>query len=154
MNRERIQQLIKLTKTHPHVFTMGRWLEMLGPEEPICETVEEVEDCKDSALACLSLSPKECGTVGCIAGWSLVLFDPAEAEDGNESILKAAKLRLDLTDNQAYQLFYQDDWPTHFISKMRIKYNSWPLVKGKSWAILSEAIKVRERLKYLLATGT
>ena len=70
-------------------------------------------------------SRAECGTVGCIAGWVLMLSRPGlqeSVQDGSYSPFRfswkeKATRELRIEDGQAFSLFFEESWPTRYSSK-------------------------------------
>jgi len=67
----------------------------------------------------------ECGTIGCIAGWVLMLSRPGLQESVRYGFHKTFDLdwkeeatrELGITDNQPFSLFFEEFWPTRYASK-------------------------------------
>ncbi len=70
-------------------------------------------------------SRAECGTVGCIAGWVLMLSRPRFQESVRAGVYNALRLdwkmeaarELGIEDDQASPLFFEEFWPTRYINK-------------------------------------
>jgi hypothetical protein len=81
----------------------------------------------------------DCGTAGCIGGWTVALFSAQVdevADDANESA-EAAYL-LDLEDNEAWRLFYPEPAPCPGGSVQSIWADvaddyGWELPNSNSW---------------------
>jgi hypothetical protein len=66
-----------------------------------------------------------CGTVGCIAGWTIANADIKKLRRLKEPVSEMARVRfqnraqklLGLTKSQASRLFYKDDWPANLRSQ-------------------------------------
>ncbi len=98
MNRERLIQLRDFLANHPDRFNYGCWVK--DQSNPGCRMPEP---------ECLVLDkdlPKDCGTVGCVAGWAVALFDARRLFDTDDcSIEYQAKEILDLDWKEANKLF-------------------------------------------------
>ncbi len=58
-------------------------------------------------------SKEKCGTVGCIAGWAMILsgIKPSFIKAGDFSPHNVGRDLLNISDEQAHKLFYVNSWP-------------------------------------------
>ncbi len=71
MNRERLIELRDFLANHPDRFNYGCWVKDQN-------TTTHIH--KPSKLLADADLPKECGTIGCVAGWAVALFSDAPDE--------------------------------------------------------------------------
>lgn len=89
MNRERIGELADVIEALPyHAFSMEIW------------AVD-----KDGLTLVMATTAAECGTAGCLAGWTCMHFKNEAKKSRLNSIQGAAAIVLDLEDHEATMLF-------------------------------------------------
>jgi hypothetical protein len=106
MGGEMNVRLLRKVKAHileePRRFAMGTWLKKYIPgtliDEPDSETLE------------MRRVPA-CGTVGCIAGWTV---DLTGGKSSRASFDGAARRRLGISPTKSTRLFYTYSWPLKF----------------------------------------
>lgn len=98
MNRERLIELRDFLKEHPDRFNYRHWtIDLSNPGASMVNP------------ECLMLDkdrPAECGTVGCVAGWTVAMFEHSDAFDEQEFCIEdRARQLLEITPGQSYALF-------------------------------------------------
>ena len=113
---------------HPSHFNMSHWLVQKDPEWDRIMIDEAVnpEDLKNNT----------CGTVGCIAGWTVAQCGFKKTDFVNTNIRRLASEKLGLTTWAAVVLFLTDHWP----DKLQERYDSVTTARSKA-RIAAEAIE-------------
>lgn len=81
----------------------------------------------------MSLFTDDCDTTACIAGWAAFLSSRYKRLEtfiakNDYSIATRATEVLQLTDDQAFRLFYTEGWPV----SRRVKYRNAPTLEAKA----------------------
>jgi hypothetical protein len=86
-----------------------------------------------------------CGTIGCIAEWAHMLKEDGSLEDSSRglSLIGGAKLKLDISSNQAGRLFFSAVWPYKFRVTLA---TTKPGTQAHAEVIVA-------RMRHMLATG-
>jgi len=98
MNVELLQKVKEHVLEEPSRFQMGDVIHRANPGESYCDLGIEI-------------TVPKCGTVACIAGWSLVLSGERSTDMG-----KAEEL-LGISDVEGDRLFLMGRWPNEFESR-------------------------------------
>lgn len=110
MNIELLQKVKQAILDEPRKMDMNVWFDRFWADEE-----EKVRVLRLLGKEEAQLPP--CGTIGCIAGWSVLLgssMDPGELVHVGST---AARL-LDLDFEQAYDLFHTTTWPSDLREKL------------------------------------
>lgn len=102
MNRELLLKVKAVILEEPSRLDMYRWLEHHPPGRKLWDTAY-------SGTVDAQLTVPSCGTVGCIAGWVIVLAGK-ENESLGVSLSGVAAEALGLSQLQADSLFYHNAW--------------------------------------------
>lgn len=121
MNTELLLRVRDHILAEPRRLNMSQWRQDAKPGDVVKYQYELglrfSNDDTEKRLTRLTAPP--CGTVACIAGWSVILSQP---ETKNTSIycidfLGRAETLLGITDTQSDILFYPRSWPEPFRSR-------------------------------------
>jgi len=125
-NFELMAKVVEHIKAEPKRFNMFTWLSRGKPGEiySLCldalsrETGQPLH--RWNRLVKSTQEFPACGTIGCIAGWTVNLDDPVAAENLNTvSVPRAAREALGLTEWESNRLFIPSDWPKKFLLAYR-----------------------------------
>jgi hypothetical protein len=103
MNVELLQKVKAHILEKPERFVMTRWQVYGLPGEEIVMCTDEMQKIR---------KVPECGTMACIAGWTVALTDPTKDHQGVRSISEYATDLLGL--NEAPDMFWLQKWSRHF----------------------------------------
>lgn len=97
MNVELLQKVKAHILEEPNRFVMGEWISKRHPGAVI----------RDESADNAHIVTPSCGTIGCIAGWTVLLAEGAECRTDDVCRRAAALLGISGTEQH---LFYVDEW--------------------------------------------
>lgn len=122
LNMELFKKIKKHILARPSRLRMDTWVRRGNPKDTIYNHMPGYGEPENFKLP-------DCGTVGCIAGWAVLLANPDLATDksfgrGEErlSISTASYAASDLhikAEYKPFELFYVDYWPTQYADSYR-----------------------------------
>ena len=131
MNKEKMLRLADvLENIQEQQFEMDSWIS--HKVEAVSSTGRQywIKDPQYSMFDGKQLEPLDCGTACCIAGWATAIennFQPIELNMNGLSIEERAKYWLELTDDEARNLFFIDPrtvW-TYYIEELGYEFDPY-----------------------------
>lgn len=105
MNVKLLRKVKKHILEEPRRFAMGTWLKKYTPGTLIDEPDSE---------AFVTRRVPACGTVGCIAGWTV---DLTGGKSNRAAFESTARRRLEISPTKSTRLFYTYAWPQKFLDR-------------------------------------
>ena len=102
MNDKLLEKVKQRILEHPNRFVMRDWI--VTPETNDSDTFTSDNGQK--------IPFDKCGTAACIAGWACLIQTKGEARMNTVSTADEAMDYLDLSEEDAEQLFYVGNWPS------------------------------------------